>query len=75
MMFIENWLAAVTFAGLFLLMLIPCAGWYVEGMRLEKSERLNKRLISENAAYKKEIKMLKMKLNIYKLMKDAEEGK
>ena len=66
MMFIENWLAAVTFAGLFLLMLIPCAGWYVEGMRLEKAERQNKKLLQEKGDLRLENMRLKYLVEFYK---------
>lgn len=65
-MYIENWLAAVTIAGLFLLMLIPSAGWYVEGQRLENAEKQNKRLLQENGDLRTEISRLKSLIVFHK---------
>ena len=72
-MFIENWLAALVVAGLFAMALVPSIGWFAESLRLEKAEKQNKRLLSENITYKSEIRRLNTKLSIYELMKSEEE--
>ena len=72
-MFIENWLAALVTTGLIAFSLVPSIGWYAESLRLEKAEKQNKRLLSENITCKAEIRRLNTKLSIYDLMKSEEE--
>ena len=47
-MLIETWVAVMIILSVFLLSLIGLCGWILEGIRLEKSERQNKKLIAEN---------------------------
>lgn len=65
-MYVENWLAAVILAGMFLLSCIPLAGWYVESERLERAEKQNKRLLQENGDLRTEISRLKSLIVFHK---------
>lgn len=65
-MYVENWLAAVILAGMFLLSCIPLAGWCVESERLERAEKQNKRLLQENGDLRTEISRLKSLIVFHK---------
>lgn len=47
-MLIETWIAALITICVFLSAIISGLGWIIEGERLAKAERLNRKLIAEN---------------------------
>ena len=47
-MLIESWIAVMIVIFVFIITFISTCGWIIEGERLEKSEKLNKKLIAEN---------------------------
>lgn len=72
-MFIENWLAAITLAGLFAFALVPSIGWYAESMRLEKAEKQNKALIEDKAHLESEVARLTATVNFLKIASSEKE--
>ena len=63
-MFIETWVAAFIVVCVFFGALVCCFGWIVEGERLAKAQKENKKLIAENGRLLRVIDHLNGDLNI-----------